>query len=317
MRLLNTAMLSGCAAFVLAMPSTALSQVAPEVVDSYPKQILKERADRRAADREAARQASLSNAPAAVGPVVAGSTPMGIEMVVINPGAGKLGSPDFEKKRARFENPLRDTFINYRFEVSKYEITFDDWNKCVSSGGCAGHNPDDKGWGQGKRPVINVSYNDAQNFLKWLNGKTGQNYRLLSEAEWEYVARAGQDAPFGTGYDMSAQYANFDGKAPYGSGAPGPYLRKTQPVGQYEPNAFGVYDMHGNVYEWVEDCWNKDHSGAMGDGSARKDGDCKFRVMKGGSWVTHGYQTRAAARIRYVTDYRYDDYGIRIARTLN
>jgi len=111
--------------------------------------------------------------------------------------------------------------------------------------------------------------------------------------------------------------ALFDGKAPYGSGATGPYLRKTQPVGQYEPNAFGVYDMHGNVYEWVEDCWNKDHSGAIGDGSPRTDGDCKFRVMKGGSWVTHGYQTRAAARIRYVMDYRYDDYGIRIARTLN
>jgi len=294
-----------------------VGQDAPEVVDSYPKQILKERAERRAAEREAARQASLSNAPAAVGTVEAGSTPMGIEMIVINPGAGKLGSPDFEKKRARFENPMRDTFINYRFEVSKYEITFDDWNKCVSSGGCAGHKPDDKGWGRGKRPVINVSYNDAQNFLKWLNSKTGQNYRLLSEAEWEYVARAGQDAPFGTGFDMSAQYANFDGKAPYGSGTPGPYLRKTQPVGQYEPNAFGVYDMHGNVYEWVEDCWNKDHSGAIGDGSARKDGDCKFRIMKGGSWVTHGYQTRAAARIRYVTDYRYDDYGIRIARTLN
>ena len=317
MRLFNTALIAGCANLALTIPSVAFAQVAPEVVDSYPKQILKERAERRAAEREAARNASLVDTPASAGPVVAGSSPMGIEMVVINPGSGKLGSPDFEKKRARYENPMRDTFINYRFEVSKYEITFDDWNNCVSSGGCSGHKPDDKGWGRGKRPVINVSYNDAQNFLKWLNGKTGQNYRLLSEAEWEYVARAGQDAPFGTGFDMSAQYANFDGKAPYGSGNPGPYLRKTQPVGKYEPNAFGVYDMHGNVYEWVEDCWNKDHSGAIGDGSPRTDGNCKFRVMKGGSWVTHGYQTRAAARIRYVMDYRYDDYGIRIARTLN
>jgi len=252
MRLFNTALIAGCANLALTIPSVAFAQVAPEVVDSYPKQILKERAERRAAEREAARNASLVDTPASAGPVVAGSSPMGIEMVVINPGSGKLGSPDFEKKRARYENPMRDTFINYRFEVSKYEITFDDWNKCVSSGGCSGHKPDD-----------------------------------------------------------------FDGKAPYGSGATGPYLRKTQPVGQYEPNAFGVYDMHGNVYEWVEDCWNKDHSGAIGDGSPRTDGDCKFRVMKGGSWVTHGYQTRAAARIRYVMDYRYDDYGIRIARTLN
>ena len=317
MKILNAALVLGCAGFATILPSTAFSQDAPEVVDSYPKQILKERAERRAAEREAARLASLSIPAPSVGPVVAGSSPMGIDMVVINPGAGKLGSPDFEKKRARFENPMRDTFISYSFEVSKYEITFDDWNKCIRDGECSGHKPDDKGWGRGKRPVINVSYNDAQNFLKWLNGKTGQNYRLLSEAEWEYVARAGQDAPFGNGYDMSAQFAIFDGKAPYGNGAKGPYLRKTQPVGQYEPNAFGVYDMHGNVYEWVEDCWNANHSAAIGDGSPRKDGDCKFRVMKGGSWVTHGYQTRAAARIRYVTDYRYDDYGIRIARTLN
>jgi formylglycine-generating enzyme required for sulfatase activity len=301
----------------LMIPSVAVSQDAPEVVDSYPKQILKERAERRAAEREAARAAAIVNPPPAVAPVTAGSSPMGIEMVVINPGAGKLGSPDFEKKRKRHEGPLRDTYISYPFEVSKYEITFDDWDKCVSSGGCAGHKPKDKGWGRGKRPVIDVSFNDAKNFLKWLNGKTGQNYRLLSEAEWEYVARAGQDAPFSNGYDLSAQDANFNGTAPYGSGAKGPYLRKTQPVGQYAANAFGVHDMHGNVYEWIEDCYSPDHSAATGDGSARTDGDCKFRLMKGGSWVAHGYQARAAARIRYVTDYRYDDYGIRIARTLN
>ena len=317
MRIFNMALTLGSMGLALTTSSLAFSQTAPEVIDSYPKQILKQRAAQRKAEREAARAAASIRTPAPVGSVAEGGSPAGIEMVVINPGAGKLGSPDFEKKRARFENPLRDTLISYRFEVSKYEITFDDWNKCTRDGGCGGYKPDDKGWGRGKRPVINVSYNDAQNFLKWLNGKTGQTYRLLSEAEWEYVARAGQDGPFGNGYDMSAQYANFDGKTPYGSGATGQYLRKTQSVGQYEPNAFGVYDMHGNVYEWVEDCWNANHSDAIGDGSPRKDGDCKFRVMKGGSWVTHGYQTRAAARIRYVMDYRYDDYGIRIARTLN
>ena len=262
-------------------------------------------------------ESASESASVTPGPVVAGSSPMGIEMVVINPGTGMLGSPDSEVKRARFENPLRNTSISYKFEVSKYEITFDDWAKCLKDGGCAGHKPDDKEWGRGKRPVIDVSFNDAKNFVKWLNKKTGETYRLLSEVEWEYVARAGQTGPFGTGNDISSKDANFDGKAPYGAGAAGPYLRKTQPVGQYEPNAFGVYDMHGNVYEWVEDCWNADHTGAVGDGSPRTDGDCDFRVMKGGSWVTHGYQARAAARIRYVTDYRYDDYGIRIARTLN
>lgn len=317
MKIVGATMALGCLSLALIPPSVAFAQEAPDVVDSFPKQILKERAKRREAEREAARASAQDSTNTIVGDVSSGSTPAGIEMVIVNPGSGKLGSPDFERKRARNENPLRDTFIDYRFEVSKYEVTFDQWDQCVSEGGCAGHKPDDKGWGRGKRPVINVSYDDAQSFLTWLNQKTGQTYRLLSEAEWEYVARAGQDAPFGTGFDMSAKNANFDGKAPYGSGEKGPYLRKTQPVGQYEPNAFGIHDMHGNVYEWVEDCWNEDHSGAIGDGSARTDGNCKFRVMKGGSWVTHGYQTRAAARIRYVTDYRYDDYGIRIARTLN
>ena len=316
MELSKLVLAASAAVLGFANPSIVSAQVAPEVVDSYPKQILKERAARRNAELEAAKAAASTNSGIS-GPVMTGSSPMGIDMVVIAPGAGKLGSPDFEKKRQRYETPQRDTMINYKFEVSKYEITFDQWDQCVRAGGCKGHKPDDKGWGRGQRPVINVSYDDAQNFISWLNGKTGQTYRLLSEVEWEYVARAGQDAPFGSGFDISAKQANFDGKAPYGAGSKGPYLRKTERVGKYEPNAFGVYDMHGNVYEWVEDCWNADHSGAIGDGSARTDGNCKFRVMKGGSWVTHGYQTRAAARIRYVTDYRYDDYGIRLARTLN
>ena len=379
MKIFNAALIMGCMGFASALPTTVYAQDA-DVIDSYPNEVLKQRAAKRKAEREAAAAAAASGtaseltpiseaAPAvaetsdepaaaptpvnetirddpafvnetvpahlqsatettetetvsasaagAPGAVVAGSSPMGIDMVVINPGTGILGSPDSEEKRARFENPLRNTSISYKFEVSKYEITFDDWAKCLKDGGCAGHKPDDKEWGRGKRPVIDVSFNDAKNFVKWLNKKTGETYRLLSEVEWEYVARAGQTGPFGTGNGISSKDANFDGKAPYGAGAAGPYLRKTQPVGQYEPNAFGVYDMHGNVYEWVEDCWNADHTGAVGDGSPRTDGDCDFRVMKGGSWVTHGYQARAAARIRYVTDYRYDDYGIRIARTLN
>ena len=300
----------------LSMPSLVAAQAAPEVINSYPKQRLKEQTKRRAAEIDTAKRAIETESPAPV-KATAGSAPMGIEMVVINPGAGKLGSPGSEEKRQRFENPLRDTQINYQFEVSKYEVTFDDWDKCLSDGGCNGYRPDDKEWGKGKRPVINISYDDAQSFISWLCSKTGNTYRLLSEAEWEYVARAGQDTPFGYGFKMSAKLANFDGKAPYGTSEQGGYERKTVPVGQYAPNAFGVHDMHGNVYEWVEDCWNADHSGAVGDGSPRKDGDCKFRVMKGGSWVTHGYQTRAAARVRYVTDYRYDDYGLRLARTLN
>ena len=293
-KVLCIATLMGGGTFMV--PQTSSAQT-PEVVDSYPKQRLKERAAR----RKAAAAASAAGL---------------LDMVAINPGQGRLGSPETQARRARFENPMRETSIDYAFEVSKYEITFADWDKCLADGGCGGYQPADGGWGRGQRPVINISYDDAQNYIKWINRKTGLNYRLLSEAEWEYVARAGRPAPFGNGEHISAKYANFDGKKPYGTDEVGPYHRKTQPVGKYEANAFGVHDMHGNVYEWVEDCWNENHSGADGTGQARRDGDCKYRVMKGGSWVTHGYQMRAAARVRYVTDYRYDDYGFRLARTL-
>jgi len=177
--------------------------------------------------------------------------------------------------------------------------------------------PSDKGWGRGHRPVINVSLDDAQAYLRWLNHKTGLQYRLLSEAEWEYIARAGRGTPFGHGDSLSSRQANFNGAFPYGDAPSGDYLKRTKPVGSYEANDFGLFDVHGNVYEWVEDCWNPDHRGAPNDGSARLSGDCRYRIMRGGSWVTHGYQMRAAKRLRYTTDYRYDDYGFRIARTLD
>lgn len=316
---------SGMLLMGAAVPPTACAQAAPEVVDTFPKQRLKERAEqaRIAAEQqrleeERRRAEEAARAAAVVTPSYSVSSPKGMEMVLIQPGQGQLGSPASEFKRARFENPMRQTQINYAFEVGKYEITFDDWAKCVSAGGCGGYMPKDGGWGKGKRPVINISFDDAQKYLKWLNAETGLNYRLLSEAEWEYVARAGQNTPFGHGgAGISAKLANFDGKAPYATSEQGPYLRKTQPVGQYGANAFGVHDIYGNVYEWVQDCWNPNHNGASGTGAPRTDGDCDYRVMKGGSWVTHGYQMRAAARVRYVTDYRYDDYGFRIARTLN
>lgn len=243
-------------------------------------------------------------------------SPRSMNMVTIRAGELLIGSPDSEPKRQRFEGPQVLVKIPYRFEIGKFEVTYNDWNKCLRGGGCRGYRPDDKGWGKGRRPVINISYNDAQSYIRWLNRKTGLRYRLPTEAEWEYVAKAGQLQPLSTGAAIHSGQANFDGKAPYGTVQTGPYHRKTMPVGQYASNAFGVFDIHGNVYEWVQDCWNENHVGRPEKGVARTDGDCNYRVMKGGSWVTHGYQTRAAARIRYVKDYRYDDYGFRLARTL-
>lgn len=237
-------------------------------------------------------------------------------MVKIKPGTFKLGSPRGEAKRERFEGPVQTVTIDYAFEVGKYEITFDDWDTCLAGGGCGGYRPADGGWGRGKRPVINVSWDDAQRYIKWLNSVTGLKYRLLSEAEWEYVARARTDTPFYTGAVISSKQANFNGLFPYILGEKGTYRRKTIPVGSFKPNPFGLHDILGNAFEWTQDCWNESHKGNPGDGRARTDGDCKFRLMKGGSWVNHAYQIRAAKRTRYTTDYRYDDYGFRIARTL-
>jgi len=243
-------------------------------------------------------------------------SPARMNMVTILPGRFMMGSPKDELRRDNNEGPRHEVTIDYSFEVGKFEVTFNEWDVCVTDGGCRGHRPKDGGWGKAKRPVINISWQDAQSYVKWLRRKTGLNYRLLSEAEWEYIARAGQHGPFSTGYSIGAYDANFNGAKPYGGGPQGAYLRKTVPVGSYPANAFGLHDIHGNVYEWVEDCWNPNHSGAPANGKARKDGDCKFRVMRGGSWVTHGYQMRASKRLRYTTDYRYDDYGFRVARTL-
>lgn len=240
-----------------------------------------------------------------------------MNMVTIQPATFVMGSPSDEHKRDANEGPQQQITLSHTFEIGKYEVTFNDWRKCVADGGCRGYMPKDGGWGKGNRPVINISWNDSQAYIKWLNAKTGLQYRLPTEAEWEYVARGGQDAPFSTGYSISATQANFNGENPYGGAAKGPYRRKTLPVGSFNPNTFGVYDIHGNVYEWVQDCWSPDHSDAPVNGEARLNGNCKFRVMRGGSWVTHGYQIRASKRLRYTTDYRYDDYGFRLARTLS
>jgi len=211
-----------------------------------------------ASSQEAAHYASLGAKPPK--PKIIGKarprdhgrpSPAKMGMVTIQPGTFMMGSPRDEVRRDANEGPRHEVRIDYPFEVGKFEITFDDWNTCLAGGGCRGHRPKDGGWGKGNRPVINVSWQDAKSYVKWLNRSTGLDYRLLSEAEWEYIARAGQEGPFSTGYSLGAYDANFNGAKPYGGGPSGPYVRKTVPVGSYAANAFGVHDVHGNVYEWI------------------------------------------------------------------
>ena len=177
------------------------------------------------------------------------------ELVVVPAGSFRMGSPSHEEGRDDDEGPVHEVRIAEPLAVGVYEVTFSEWDACMRGGSCGGHRPSDRGWGRGNRPVIHVSWEDAQAYVRWLSRKTGEAYRLLSEAEWEYVARAGTATPFHCGSTLSTSQANYDGSFTYGSGRKGTYRGKTVPVGSFAPNRFGVYDVHGNVWEspWSED----------------------------------------------------------------
>ena len=151
--------------------------------------------------------------------------------------------------RSDDEGPQHEVRIAKPFAVGRFQVTFDEWDACVAARGCK-HRPKDEGWGRGKRPVINVSWEDAQAYVAWLSKKTGHQYRLLSEAEWEHAARAGTATRYPWGDEPGSNRANFDGSGSKWSG------KQTAPVGSFEPNAFGLHDVIGNVLEWVQDCWN-------------------------------------------------------------
>ena len=239
------------------------------------------------------------------------------EMVVVPAGSFTMGSPPTEKGRSENEGPQRRVTIREPFAVGKYEVTFAEWDACVAAGGCRRHRPYDRGWGRGRRPVINVSWNDAKEYVGWLSRKTDKDYRLLSEAEWEYAARAETTGPFHFGQTISSNQANYDGRFTYGSGRRGEFRKKTMPVGAFPANEFGLNDVHGNVQEWVEDCWQPTYVGAPRDGSAWITGGyCRFRVLRGGSWIFTPTLLRTAHRSRNPADSSYSKVGFRIARTL-
>ena len=229
------------------------------------------------------------------------------ELVVVPSGSFLMGSPSGESGRYDNEGPVHRVTISRAFAVGVYEVTFGEWDACVSGGGCGGYRPDDEGWGRGHRPVINVSWVDAKAYVRWLSRETGEEYRLLSESEWEYVARGGATGPYHYGSSLTSSRAN------YGRNNGG-----TVRVGRYVPNGFGLHDVHGNVWEWVEDCWHGDYVGAPRDGSAwTVGGDCERRVLRGGSWLNSPRGLRSAIRNWYTTGLRLSDDGFRVARTLD
>jgi formylglycine-generating enzyme required for sulfatase activity len=249
------------------------------------------------------------------------------ELVVLPRGEFMMGSSEAEsewtkqlldQKRADwgkwvdYEKPQHQVKIRYRLAVGRYAVSFDEWDRYADDAAwhrskhLEPYSPSDQSWGRSARPVINVSWEDIQGYLRWLSGKTGHRYRLLSEAEWEYACRAGTTTAYHVGPGITHFDANFGQK-----------VGKTVEVGSYTANDWGLYDMHGNVWEWVEDCWNDSYEGAPDDGGAWTSGDCARRVLRGGSWDYVPEFLRSAIRLRSGTGDRNYSGGFRVARTLS
>jgi|GEM_PF-2681570 len=244
--------------------------------------------------------------------------PVAPEMVVIPTGYFLMGSPASEPERRDNEGPQHEVLVR-RFAAGKYPVTFDEYDIYARATGA--ELPDDEGWGRGRRPVINVSWEDAQGYIQWLNQEAraeldGRYYRLLTEAEWEYVCRAGTATPFYTGATVSADQANYDGSFIYGEGRKGRSLKATIEVGSYPPNPWGLYDLIGNVWEWVEDRFHDNYRGAPKDGVAWESGKGGNRVLRGGSWDSVPERLRSAYRNMSPQENRCSYDGFRVARTL-
>jgi formylglycine-generating enzyme required for sulfatase activity len=238
------------------------------------------------------------------------------EMVVVSSGRFMMGSPQSDKDRNPFEGPEHSVTFARNFAAGRFAVTFAEWDSCLADGGCSGYRPSDQGWGRDERPVINVSWDDAQSYVAWLSRKTGKPYRLLSEAEREYVTRAGTTTPYWWGATISAEQANYNGRVPFDGRSRGEFRKKTVPVETFSANAWGLFQVHGNIYEWVEDCWNPSYAGAPANGSPWTSGDCDTRVLRGGSWLNHSKYLRSAYRDRVAPGERSNHRGFRVARSI-
>ena len=290
----------------------------------------REREERAAAARRAARQAIIdaqAEASAAaeeemakVAAELARLAP-GMEMVVIPAGSFRMGCAS-GVGCSDDELPVHEVNIPRPFAMSKHEVTFAQWDACAAAGGCLdhggvsrrqrrrGYRPDDEGWGRGNRPVVNVSWEDGQSYVRWLSSETGASYRLPSEPEWEYAARAGSSTAYSWGNEIGSGRANCEACGSQWDDS------RTAPVGSFSANGFGLHDMHGNVREWVQDCLNRSYGGAPSNGSAWQSGDCSRRVYRGGSWIDFPMNIRSATRSGFTTVDRSMFSGLRVARTL-
>ncbi len=259
------------------------------------------------------------------------------QMVVVPAGTFQMGSTEAETSRegvpnpfAILEKPVHPVTIPQPFAAAKFAVTWVEFNVFSRD---TGTNPlgcwywdaeaktakldEERSWQfpgfpqtDFSQPVVCVSWDDAKKYTAWLSTKTGQRYRLLTEAEWEYAARAGTKTARYWGNAIGSGNANCAGCGSRWDN------KQTAPSGSFRPNAFGLYDMIGNAWQWTEDCWNEGYQAAPTDGTASTTGDCKHLVVRGGSWDYIPGNARAAIRVRLVTGYRDNNGGFRVARTL-
>ena len=233
------------------------------------------------------------------------------ELVVVPAGAFRMG--DLSGGGDVDERPVRTVTLPRAFALARYETTFAEWDACAAAGACR-PGVGDVGFGRDRRPVVLVGWEDARAYTAWLSRRTGKAYRLPSEAEWEYAARAGAGTRFPWGDGVGSGRASCDGCGSRWDDA------RTAPVGSFPANAFGVHDMVGNVYEWVADCGRPSYEGAPSDGSVHAssggDGDCEWRMMRGGSWLSLPRASRPANRVRNPAGFRDVHVGFRVARSL-
>lgn len=247
----------------------------------------------------------------------------GPKMLVLPPGRFTMGPSLNESGQFASEQPAHEVSINKSFAIGQFELNFEEYDVFVKSSGY--EKPSDLGWGtkywgRGKTPVFNVSWQDANHYLAWLSDQTGAHYRLPTEAEWEYAARAGSVSVFTTGNCITADQANFHDKEQYANCKPtGRYRGKVIATGKFSPNPWGLYDVHGNILEWTQDCWHDSYNHAPTDGVAwlgENNGNCNRRVLRGGSWSARAIELRLAARASNFQDHKSIFIGFRVVREL-
>ncbi|MEL6475577.1 MAG: SUMF1/EgtB/PvdO family nonheme iron enzyme [Pseudomonadota bacterium] len=237
------------------------------------------------------------------------------DMVVLPGGAFDMGSPPDEEGRGDDEGPVKSLVLK-RFAIARFETTWQEWDACVAAGACSAADVEvaggDNGWGRGRRPAIETDWRDARAYARFVDGRSPGGYRLPTEAEWEFAAKAGLKTRFAWGDGAPV----CDEASRYGANFRACSDDQTRPVGSFPASPFGLFDMHGNVWEWVKDCYTADLSDQPRDGFAKTIQGCPFRVLRGGSWNYAPQVLRSANRSRSSVDYRNNYIGFRLARTL-